>query len=123
MRSQKIHLVIIPLLLSACSHQKDTLVQDVYNNQYDCAADWDQTVCEQENENSTGHASSGYAATRYLGPAYYKGNRKISLRGLILKPRTNLSISQPLTARAMKSASVSSPIRGGFGRGGLSFGG
>ena len=33
MRSQKINLVVVPLLLTACSHNDGPLVQDVYNNQ------------------------------------------------------------------------------------------
>ncbi|MFM6904757.1 MAG: hypothetical protein ACKOUU_01585, partial [Acinetobacter tjernbergiae] len=49
MRSKKINLVVVPLLLSACSHNDGPLVQDVYNNQYDCATDWNTETCEEEN--------------------------------------------------------------------------
>jgi len=54
MRSKKINLVVVPLLLSACSHNDGPLVQDVYNNQYDCAADWNTETCEEENGSGSG---------------------------------------------------------------------
>ncbi|HGY3810562.1 TPA: hypothetical protein ACNVWW_003407, partial [Acinetobacter baumannii] len=47
MRSKKINLVVVPLLLTACSHNDGPLVQDVYNNQYDCARDWNNETCKQ----------------------------------------------------------------------------
>ncbi len=65
MRSKKINLVVVPLLLTACSHNDGPLVQDVYNNQYDCARDWNNETCKQENS-SSGHGSS-YVGSRYLG--------------------------------------------------------
>ncbi|MFH4312482.1 hypothetical protein WAJ68_22630, partial [Acinetobacter baumannii] len=52
MRSKKINLVVVPLLLTACSHNDGPLVQDVYNNQYDCARDWNNETCKQENSSS-----------------------------------------------------------------------
>lgn len=123
MRSKKISLVVVPVLLTACSHS-DTLVQDVYKNQYDCELDWNAETCEQEQHSSGGgHYYGGYGTGRYLGPQYYEDNRKVSFRGNTLRPRSNLSIGQPMISKTMQRYSASSPIRGGFGRGGSSFGG
>jgi hypothetical protein len=121
MRSKKINLVVVPLLLTACSHNDGPLVQDVYNNQYDCARDWNTQTCKEENS-SSGHGSS-YVGGRYLGPAYYRNNREVSLRGNTLHPYSNLSVGRPIISSTAKSVSSSSPIRGGFGRSGFSFGG
>ncbi len=91
MRSKKINLVVVPLLLTACSHNDGPLVQDVYNNQYDCARDWNNETCKQENS-SSGHGSS-YVGSRYLGPAYYQNNREVSYHGNTLHPyRANSNI-------------------------------
>ena len=120
MRSKKISLVVVPLLLSACSHNDGPLVQDVYNNQYDCVADWNTETCEEENNSGNSGSSAG---VRYLGPQYYQNNREVSFRGNTLHPRSNLSVGQPSISTTAKRYSVSSPIRGGFGRGGSSFGG
>lgn len=81
--SKKINLVVVPLLLTACSHNDGPLVQDVYNNQYDCARDWNNETCKQENS-SSGHGSS-YVGSRYLGPAYYQNNREVSYHGNTLQ--------------------------------------
>lgn len=119
MRSKKINLVVVPLLLTACSHNDGPLVQDVYNNQYDCARDWNTETCEEENS-SSGHSSgSGH----YLGPAYYRNNREVSYHSNTLHPYSNLSAGHPIISSTAKSSSFSSPIRGGFGRSGFSFGG
>jgi len=124
MRSKKINLVVVPLLLTACSHNDGPLIQDVYNNQYDCAADWNTDTCEEENNNaSSGYYAGSYGSNRYLGPQYYQNNREVSFRGHTLRPRSNLSVGQPIVSTTLKSSSLSSPIRGGFGRGGMSFGG
>lgn len=125
MRSKKITLVVVPLLLTACSRQDAPLVQDVYNNQYDCAVDWNTETCEQEPSHNEGgaHYYSSYASARHLGPHYYQNNREVLFRGKTLRPRSNLSTGQLMISTTAKSSSVSSPIRGGFGRGGSSFGG
>lgn len=129
MRSKKINLVVVPLLLTACSHDDGPLVQDVYNNQYDCATDWNTETCEEENGTSSGSSTAGvryyggFGSGRYLGPQYYQGNREVSFRGSTLQPRSNLSVGQPTISTTVKSNAISSPIRGGFGRGGSSFGG
>ena len=129
MRSKKISLVVVPLLLTACSSNDQVLVQDVYNSQYDCDYDWDQELCEEESSESSGssgsHGGSGYYTTgsRFYGPSYYSENRKVNFQGRKLEPTTNLSTGQPLLARVTKSSSKSSPVRGGFGRSGFSFGG
>ena len=103
MRSKKINLVVVPLLLTACSHNDGPLVQDVYNNQYDCARDWNNETCKQENS-SSGHGSS-YVGSRYLGPAYYRNNREVSFRGNTLHPYSNLSVGRPVISSTAKSAS------------------
>lgn len=108
----KINLVVVPLLLTACSHNDGPLVQDVYNNQYDCARDWNNETCKQENS-SSGHGSS-YVGSRYLGPAYYQNNREVSFHGNTLHPYSNLSVGRPIISSTAKSASSSSPIRGGL---------
>lgn len=121
MRSKKISLILVPLLITACSND-DTLVQDVYNNQYDCSYDWDPELCEQEQSSSSHSHGSGYYG-HYLGPQYYRGNREVSHLGQTLTPRSNLSVGSPIVSQVQKSTSRSSPIRGGFGRSGFSFGG
>lgn len=128
MRSKKINLVVIPLLLTACSHNDGPLVQDVYNNQYDCATDWNTETCEEENSSVHGGSSSsthayGYSTGRYLGPQYYQNNREVSFHGNRLRPNSNLSIGRPSVSTTAKTYSASSPVRGGFGRSGFSFGG
>lgn len=127
MRSKKISLVIVPLLITACSSNDKPLVQDVYNSQYDCSYDWDQELCEEEQTSSSGggsHVSSGYyGGSRYIGPQYYEGNRKVNYLGRKIQPSTNLSVGQPHISQVARSNSKSSPVRGGFGRSGFSFGG
>jgi len=129
MRSKKINLVVVPLLLTACSHNDGPLVQDVYNSQYDCATVTLCLTCEEENSSGSGGSSAGvryyggFGSGRYLGPQYYQNNREVSFRGNTLSPRTNLSVGQPSISTTAKTYSASSPVRGGFGRGGFSFGG
>lgn len=120
MSSKKISLVIVPLLLSACSGSK-TLEQDVYNNQYDCMRDWNTELCEEEQSSG----SSGYYAgvSRYIGPQYYSGNRKVKYKGRLIAPNSKHSSSQPMVSQVVKTNAKSQPVRGGFGRGGSSFGG
>ena len=123
MRSKKIGLVVVPLLITACSND-DTLLRDVYNNQYDCSRDWDYQLCEQdlESENTSHSSSSGYHSA-YFGPQYYRGNREVSYLNGMLKPNTNLSVGSPKISHIENSYGRSSPVRGGFGRSGFSFGG
>jgi hypothetical protein len=110
MRSKKINLIVVPLLLTACSHNDGPLVQDVYNNQYDCAADWNTDTCEEENNNaSSSYYAGSYGSNRYLGPQYYQNNREVSFRGHTLRPRSNLSVGQPTVSTTLKSSSLSSP--------------
>ncbi|WOE41597.1 hypothetical protein [Acinetobacter chinensis] len=126
MRSKKICLVVVPLLLTACSNNDRTLNQDVYNNQYDCSYDWNPELCEEEQQSSSGGShSSGYYYTgsRYFGPQYYAGQRKVNFQGRKIQPSTNLSVGQPLVSQVVRTQSKSSPVRGGFGRSGFSFGG
>ncbi|QOW47769.1 MULTISPECIES: hypothetical protein [Acinetobacter] len=122
MRSKKISLVIVPLLMTACSSHDKPLVQDVYNSQYDCAYDWDTELCEEEQTTSSSH-SGYYGGIRYIGPQYYQGNRKVNFAGRKIQPSSNLSVGQPYISQVAKSNSKSSPVRGGFGRSGGSFGG
>lgn len=124
MRTKKISLVVVPILLSACSGQK-TLQQDVYNNQYDCAMDWQTDLCEQENSQSSSSSSGGggYYAGRYLGPQYYSNNRSVKYLGRVVQPYGNRSVSSPVVSVSAYNNSKSSPIRGGFGRSSGSFGG
>lgn len=127
MRSKKISLVVVPLLITACSSNNKTLVQDVYNNQYDCSYDWKTELCEEENNSATsssgGHSSGYYGGSRYIGPQYYQGNRKVNFQGRKVEPSTNLSVGKPFISQVTKNHSKSSPVRGGFGRSGFSFGG
>lgn len=123
MRSKKISLVVVPLLITACSSNHDkTLVQDVYNSQYDCASDWNTELCEEEQTSSSG-GGGYYVGSRFIGPQYYRSNRKVNFAGRKVQPSTNLSVGQPYISQVVKSNSKSSPIRGGFGRSGGSFGG
>jgi len=129
MRSKKISLVVVPLLITACSSNDKPLVQDVYNSQYDCSYDWNTELCEEEQTSSTsssgGHYYGGgyYGGSRYIGPQYYEGNRKVNYQGRKIEPSSNRSTGQPFVSQVTKSSSKSSPVRGGFGRSGFSFGG
>ena len=130
MRSKKISLVIVPLLITACSSNDKPLVQDVYNSQYDCSYDWNSELCEEEQASTSSGSSShssgyyyGSSGSRYIGPQYYQGNRKVNYLGRKVEPSTNLSTGQPYVSQVNKSSSKSSPVRGGFGRSGFSFGG
>lgn len=126
MRSKKISLVVVPLLITACSSNNNkNLVQDVYNDQYDCAYDWNTELCEQEQQSSSSSHSSGgyYGGARYIGPQYYEGNRKVNYLGRKVEPSSNRSVGQPFLSQVTKSNGKSSPVRGGFGRSGFSFGG
>ena len=129
MRSKKISLVVVPLLITACSSNDKPLVQDVYNSQYDCSYDWNTELCEEEQtttSSSSSHGGGYYyggSGTRYVGPQYYGGNRKVNYLGRKVEPSTNLSVGQPFVSQVSKSSSKSSPVRGGFGRSGFSFGG
>lgn len=128
MRSKKISLVVVPLLLTACSSNDKPLVQDVYNSQYNCSYDWNTELCEKEQTNtstSSGHGGYYYggSGSRYYGPQYYEGNRKVNYLGRKVEPSTNLSVGTPHLSQTNKMSSKSSPVRGGFGRSGFSFGG
>jgi len=129
MRSKKISLVVVPLLITACSSNDKPMVQDIYNSQYDCSYDWSTELCEEEQASSTsssgGHYYGGgyYGGSRYVGPQYYEGNRKVNYQGRKIEPSSNLSTGQPFVSQVTKTGSKSSPIRGGFGRSGFSFGG
>ncbi|WP_228203380.1 hypothetical protein [Acinetobacter sp. CFCC 10889] len=113
---------MVPLLITACSSNDKPLVQDVYNSQYDCTSDWNTELCEEEQ--TTSSSSGGYyGGARYIGPQYYQGNRKVNFSGRKIEPLTNRSIGQPHISQVAKSNSKSSPVRGGFGRSGGSFGG
>ncbi|RKG30239.1 hypothetical protein [Acinetobacter tianfuensis] len=121
MRTKHLTLVIVPMLLTACGGQK-TLQQDVYDNQYDCSLDWNYELCEPESSSYTGStASSG--GIRYIGPQYYSNNRKVRFRGSKITAYGNRSVRAPLISTRINSQAKSTPIRGGFGRGGGSFGG
>ncbi|MEB3768346.1 hypothetical protein [Acinetobacter sp. MD2] len=119
MRSKKVSLALVPLLLVACSKQ-DRLVQDVYNNQYDCQNDWNNELCETESNSGGGHASS---RIHFVGPYYYLNNREVQFQGRTLRPQQNLSLRHSIITATAKTRTSSSPIRGGFGRSGFSFGG
>lgn len=120
MRTQKLTLVVVPVLLTACSGSK-TLQQDVYNNQYNCYQDWHFELCEPANEN--GESSYSGSTGVYIGPQYYKNNRKVRYMGQVLKARGRHSTGTPKISTHVFSHAKSQPIRGGFGRGGGSFGG
>lgn len=120
MRTKKISLVVVPLLLTACSSSK-TLQQDVYTNQYDCYQDWEYQLCEPEQEEYSSSGGGVYVG-RYLGPQYYQGNRKVKYLGRVLKATGNRATSRQISSHIFTQAK-STPIRGGFGRGGGSSGG
>ena len=119
MRTKKLTLVVVPVLLTACSGSK-TLQQDVYNNQYNCYQDWHFELCEPANENSESSYSGSTGV--YIGPQYYKNNRKVKRAGRVITAYGNRSISSKISNHVHTQAK-STPIRGGFGRGGSSFGG
>ena len=125
MRSKHVSLILVPMLLTACSRD-NTLHQDVYNNQYDCLLDWGIELCapEEENTGSSTYVATGYGGSTYLGPQYYKKNRKVKIirtgqeRKAFARHSVRTKISQQMITNA-----PSRPIRGGFGRSGGSGGG
>ena len=119
MRTKKLSLVVVPLLLTACS-QNNTLHQDVYNNQYDCLQDWQSELCEPD---STQASSEWGGHSVYIGPQYYKKNRKVRYLGRVVKATGKRHNGNPIVSTQVLSAAKSSPIRGGFGRSGGSGGG
>ncbi|KAA8734513.1 hypothetical protein F4V57_06025 [Acinetobacter qingfengensis] len=121
MKSGKITLIIVPILLTAC-HQDNTLYRDVYNSQRDCMQDWNSELCEAEDSSTSSYA---YYIHRYLGPQYYRKNRqvKMNLSGRKIKAKGNHSTKQPLISQSIDRLAKSTPIRGGFGRASSSFGG
>ena len=54
---------------------------------------------------------------------YYKNNRKVRYLGQVMKARGRHSTGAPKISTHVFSHAKSQPIRGGFGRGGGSFGG
>lgn len=120
MRTKKLTLVVVPVLLTACSGSK-TLQQDVYNNQYNCYQDWNFELCEPANEND--ESIYGGSTSIYLGPQYYKNNRKVRYLGKVIKAHGRHTTSSPRISTRVFSHAKSQPIRGGFGRSGGSFGG
>ena len=110
MRTKKISLVVVPVLLSACSSEK-LLYQDVYNNQYDCSRDWHPELCEQQS------SSSYRIATRtIIGPQYYKSAKKVRYLGKVIRRSGNHTHGAPLVSSQVIVGAKSTPIRGGFGR-------
>lgn len=116
MRTKKLSLVVVPLLLTACS-QSNILQQDVYSNQYDCQRDWQYELCEPESTSSNGFTSV------YIGPQYYKNNRKVRYLGKTVKAMGKHHNGKPIVSTQLNSLAKSTPIRGGFGRGGGGSGG
>ncbi|WP_180079336.1 MULTISPECIES: hypothetical protein [unclassified Acinetobacter] len=116
MRTKKLSLVVVPLLLTACS-QSNVLQQDVYNNQYDCRQDWRYELCEPDSTGSSGYVSA------FVGPQYYKKNRKVRYLGKVVKATGKRHNGNPLISTQLNSASKSTPIRGGFGSSSGSSGG
>lgn len=118
MRTKKLSLVVVPLLLTACS-QNNTLHEDVYNHQYDCQQDWNLELCEPQANNSNSWGGSSV----YIGPQYYKNNRKVRYQGRVVKATGKRHTGNPIISTQIKPFSKSTPIRGGFGRFGGSGGG
>lgn len=125
MRSKKLSLVVVPVLLAACSNS-GRLQQDIYNSQYYCSQDWDQNLCEPYNSTSSYHTASSNYQIFYIGPQYYSNNRKVKYLGRTLTAQGARHINQPVLSQHVFKDAKSKPIRrGGFGRatGGTSFGG
>lgn len=125
MRSKKLSLVVVPVLLAACSNS-GRLQQDIYNSQYYCSQDWDQNLCEPYNSTSSYRTASSSYQIFYIGPQYYSNNRKVKYLGRTLTAQGTRHINQPVMSQHVFKDAKSKPIRrGGFGRatGGTSFGG
>ncbi|WP_122901777.1 hypothetical protein [Acinetobacter sp. B51(2017)] len=125
MRSKKLSLVVVPVLLAACSNS-GRLQQDIYNSQYYCSQDWDQNLCEPYNSTSSYRTASSNYQIFYIGPQYYSNNRKVKYLGRTLTAQGTRHINQPVMSQHVFKDAKSKPIRrGGFGRatGGTSFGG
>ena len=125
MRSKTLTLVVVPVLLAACSNS-GRLQQDVYNDQYNCSQDWDRNLCEPYNSTSSYQTASNNYQIFYIGPEYYSNNRKVKYLGRTLTATGSRHIHQPVFSQQVFKQAKSKPIRrGGFGRstGGSSFGG
>lgn len=125
MRSKKLSLVVVPVLLAACSNS-GRLQQDIYNSQYYCSQDWDQNLCEPYNSTSSYRTASSNYQIFYIGPQYYSNNRKVKYLGRTLTAQGTRHINQPVVSQHVFKDAKSKPIRrGGFGRAtsGTSFGG
>lgn len=113
MRTKKLSLVIVPLLLTACS-QDNTLLQDVYNNQYNCQQDWHSDLCEKQ---TTSYSDGWSGQTLYIGPQYYKTLRKVRYMGRIVKATGKHYKKQPIISTYINQNAKSQPVaRQGFGQ-------
>ncbi|WP_228285997.1 hypothetical protein [Acinetobacter pollinis] len=112
MRTKKLSLVVVPLLLTACSQNNDILQQDVYNNQYNCQQDWHPDLCEQQPN------SNASAKILFLGPQYYKTVRKVRYLGsIITRSGNNYKSYRPIISAAIHTGAKSTPVaRRGFGK-------
>lgn len=115
MRTKKLSLVVVPVLLTACS-QQNVLHQDVYNQQYDCYQDWQTALCE--NYDASNPTSTSVHTGFYIGPQYYKNNRKVKYQGNVIRGKGRRATLPPVITTKVNRQAKSTPIRGGFGRGG-----
>lgn len=141
-KTQKIVLVLVPILLAGCGGDiPDTQQRDVYTKFEDCMADWGKTeLCQQMQEadakqfaqNTTGVSGGGGSHLIFWGPSYYPGDRAVSYNGQNYAPTTNRAMSRPFAVTSTASpAARSSPAtaratsvsRGGFGSAGAHAGG
>lgn len=112
MRTKKLSLVVVPLLLTACS-QNNVLLQDVYDNQYSCQQDWHPDLCEKQ---STSYSGGWTGQSTYIGPQYYQNIRRVRYLGRVVKATGRHQQGNPIISKTINPNAKSKPIaRRGFG--------
>jgi hypothetical protein len=146
-KTQKLSLVLVPILLAACGAEvpDPDEQRDVYTKMEDCVADWGkpelcaqiaEAEAKQFAEVTTGSSHAGGSSIIFWGPSYYPGDRAVTYGGQTYAPTTNRAMSRPFAIRSTSSAaarsspatarptSVARGIAGGAGRAaGISSGG
>lgn len=109
MRSKQVILFVVPALLAGCN-SKQTYLQDVYDNQVDCAQDWGAALCSTNKK-------ANFSELRYLGPQYCATKRAVLYKKSRIEPRFNTSQFEPIISKKPfpKNTTASEPLRCGFG--------
>ncbi|CAN5397465.1 hypothetical protein BH10ACI2_BH10ACI2_02050 [soil metagenome] len=135
-KTKKINLLLGPvptaLLVSGCGNsESEAATRDVYQNQDECAKDWDSALCERMADQDEKQYQSSYG-THYpvfWGPMYYPHDRTVVYQGRTISPTSRSSTLPAYTISSRSSSAsrtgASSPrsssiTTGGFGSHGTS---